>query len=495
VAKPQPQPARATEGSLAWWAHALAILALSLPFLALGWLTNAALFLGDQNARVLSSALLANSQGRIDAALTVYPPLPMMVAMVVPSVLTLVFSAALCAGATMWVLWRLLAQTRQSGVTRLALLLAVAVLPATVFLGTQSFSRMATLLLFVVAWGHFLSFTRERTTWNGFAAGLVLGLAFYLNIYAVVFGVIYAVLALFYVPRDANQTFREWLPGALTASIVIIFPTAMAFGTWVYLSWVTTGDGLAFVADATYPLFASGDPNPQWFADFNAVLTQALVELAQTPVYLVVGLMTLVHTPKRLLVWILPVALLILVRSAGLLYANVFAVVTMLVFALPFLWRRASPLWGVALILAAGLQIYANVAVIQPQGEVRDWLQVAFTLDPLPSDARDADLARQLRNAPPRSILADDRRAYQLIARAGTGAPFLTPDDVLFDLALSLPEQYADYLLMADAPGFAPDAVGERFAAGLPPGYILDFTWEGWRIYRRGNAFSLNGGA
>jgi len=86
-----------------------------------------------------------------------------------------------------------------------------------------------------------------------------------------------------------------------------------------------------------------------------------------------------------------------------------------------------------------------------------------------------------------RSILIDDRFAPGLLKWAPSLAPYLTTRDAGFDLALSDPTGKVDYMLVtADDDGLTLDA-----DVRPPVGFVINWSWSGYTLYRRPNVAPL----
>ncbi|BAW01031.1 uncharacterized protein TTMY_0621 [Thermus thermophilus] len=95
-----------------------------------------------------------------------------------------------------------------------------------------------------------------------------------------------------------------------------------------------------------------------------------------------------------------------------------------------------------------------------------------------PPDALERAIGQALAQAPPRSILADDRESYRLLAWAGTARPFLLPADAGFTLALSAPSLYVDRVLVCRGPG----ALYRRYGEHDLPGFREVWRYKGCRL-------------
>lgn len=481
--------------ALPWQWHVAFALLLAFPFGVLAYEAHRLLFMSNLHAHLAAKALLALDRGRLELIGFTYPPLPFVITAFWPTPVTPALAASLAAGAIAWLLWRHLSHTGLPFWARLVVLGGAALFPESLFLATQSLNETATLLFFLLAWYSFLAFTRSGMTWGGFVAGLILAVAFYFNAYAFVYALFYAISAPFFSRTIWQEAPRRRLAAAATAVVVVGFPAIAAFAGWSYVSWVFTGNPWSFAVDPNSPLFPFFQPAAEPVSSFQQALLSTVQDISRLPVYIAIGLIVFYYTPRRSFAYLVPAIVITLIRAMGMFYSVPFALGTYLVVALAAIPRRTSPRWGWVLLVAVVLQSAIGLDT-RTRGEFsftefRAWQQVVFTGVPRQEDRFELEIGRQLREAPPRRVLADDRSAYRLIARTGTARPFLLPPDPEFLLALSAPEAYVDYILLPtdSVPGV--DLVADRYGKQPPQGFVVDATWPGWVLYRHQTAPSL----
>ena len=164
---------------------------------------------------------------------------------------------------------------------------------------------------------------------------------------------------------------------------------------------------------------------------------------------------------------------------------------------LPFLLLAAATFtgWHFSLAFAATmLMLVAIVALPADMNRPQRWLLASIAILqavaawwllpwPTPSDAdrRDRAVAQALAVAPPRSILLDDRWASGLLKWTPSFAPYLTTRDTGFDIALALPSMAVQYILVtADDDGLSLDMDRRP-----PVGFVEEWSWSGYTLYRR----------
>jgi hypothetical protein len=475
---------------IGWRGHLLRVALFSLPFVALGLSAQWLGFLSDAHALVLAKALLAVDRGRLEVIGFVYPPLPFLLATVWPSAWTLPVLAGIAAGATAWLLWYDLRRTQLPLVIRTVLLSSVMLVPGMLFLATQSFQEILALHLLLVSWHYFLNFVRYGHTWSGFIAGLVLGLAFFASFYAVIFALAFALASPIYSRLREDGEDRS-APADLARIMVIAFPALWSLASWSYLNWVFTGNPLRFLSDPAVPVVIPPGGAGSLARALESAAQQTLAELLQQPLFLAVTILNLLYQRRRVVAFLSVPLILATIRSIGFVYGELFALGSYSLIALAGIPRRISLSWGMVLVAVALLQVVASARLGSPAAELADW-QTKVTLGRAgASDELERTIAYRLAQAPPRSVLADDRSAYRMVARAGTARPFLLPADPEFASALEEPGRYVSYILVATKPAGKGDAVSPRFTERPPDGFVLDGAWPGWSLYRRASAPSL----
>ena len=476
---------------LSWMAHLFGVLLFSLPYLLLGYFSHRLLFVSNIHAQTIMKVLLSLEQGKLELIGFAYPPLPSLVALIYPKPITLMVAASLASGALMWVLWDHLRETRLSLFSRSMLLLGLGIVPSGAFLMTQSFNESASLLLFLLSWRSFVQFTRDNKTDQGFFAGLILGLAFYFSVYALLYAVMYALLAPFFYEWADDLPKEKRLPAAVTGMLVISFPTMIGFLSWTYLNWLFTGDLWYFLNDPIAPIYTYLQSEPVYRSGWQAAFEQTYFDLVRSPIYLLVGLITIYHARRHFPIYILPVVLITTVRATGFTYPEAFALSSYLVLGLMAIPRNTSRSWEPILILGVLLHIFVGYLGMEITPEIQRWQAMIKSGTSLESDQWEISIGQRLAFAPQGSILADDHSAYRLIMHAGTTRPFLLPYDAEWELALNDPPEDIQYILVATEEAGFRDRLAERSLFGVPPGFVVEAKWPGWTIYRRNTADPL----
>jgi len=460
-------------------------LLLALPFLGLSLLAAEMGFLSNQHAHLIAKVLQAVEYRRLELIGFTYPPLPFLLTALWLHPLTPSIFASLAGGAVAWLLLRHLYHTSFSNITKIVLISALAFTPASLYLATQSLTDMVTLLLFLLAWLAFLSFTREGITLGGFISGLMLGLAFYFNAYALFFSLVYAFASpLFYSWQRLSPSERKW-QADLTLVVVVGFPTWLAFLSWAYLNWIFTGDPWRFLTDPTAPLYTLFTSTTLTSAGFFPTLAYSLQEVTRAPIYLVSFVLVMAYAPRRLPAYCAPFATITAVRLFGWNYNEAMAIATYSVVAVAAIPRRTGRGWEWVFFLMAILHLLLNLNSPYQSEELKVWERVIIGQERQTGDLLEIQAAEWLCQLPPQSILADDRAAYRLVARCGDATPFLLPAESEFLMALHAPAQFVSYILVQRQPAEALDQVSQRYASSPPLGFRVARLWDNWTLYER----------
>jgi len=384
------------------------------------------------------------------------------------------------AGGTTWVLWNDLLKAPLTFVTRLALLVALVVTPASTFLATQAVNHAATLFLFVLAWHGMHDLVQKGRIWGGFVAGMLLGLAFYAGLCALACGLLCALATPWAALTTEATSPKERRKALLTRMVVIAFPVLMALVSWAYMNLIFSGDPWRFLRDPTSASLAYLNPDALPMTGLVAALRGTGHELLRLPLYLLVGLIVALKARKWLPLYLVPLVSVILLRALGFHYPEALALSACTAMALAALSQWRSRRWGLLLAMVALLQVAMSIALPCRDGDLTRWHALLGRGGPLVADELEVAVAAHFRQATPHSILADDSAAYRLIARAGTARPFLLPVDATFELAANAPAHYAKYILMATSEANSPACFGDIPLAE----FTLEATWPGWRLYR-----------
>ena len=397
-------------------------------------------YLSHANAAYLGKVYTALDRGKLETLGFSYPPLPLLLLLPWPSPWAPAVLGALALGLGFGLL--LTEARRRSEPLLLVLFAGFLLSPAPFYLVAEDLAQTLGLVFLWWAWTFYRRWLDEGLSFHLFASGLVLGAAVYTTPIALPLGLFFAL---------GLGLFRRLEPPAwAAASLVLLFPLLSTLFAWGYLSWTFTGE-TAFLYAAL----------PKETPSLGTVLLAS-------PAYLGMGLLILLRPRASFLLYPVPLLLFLALPPLGFGYTLPLAVGLLFLFALGGLPRLALG----PRIRAVGL----GLALLQAA--------LGWALLPSPEpppDALERAIGQALAQAPPRSILADDRESYRLLAWAGTARPFLLPPDAGFTLALSAPSLYVDRVLVCPGAG----ALYRRYGEDDPPGFREVWRYKWCRLLER----------
>jgi hypothetical protein len=273
---------------------------------------------------------LARQGGQALAGLRyAYPPLPTLLALVLPGgALALTLVTCLCSATMLRLLaGRLL--RRVSPLTAAALLLPIVAVPALWYASSQLLAPVAALALLALALDGFIAFAVYGRTEGGFTAGIALALSFCFDPAAL----LYAAVMCAFAPLVSHARYAGD-PAAMTGiAAVLTFPVAAVTAGWLFLVWKFSGaiPGSLHYGPGTHLFAFAGGPLP---ALARAAAATA-AGLARAPLYLLAGVLLFRHRRAAALGLALPVAALAGALWFGFAYSQVTAyfLVTLLALA------------------------------------------------------------------------------------------------------------------------------------------------------------------
>ncbi len=476
------------QGVRGWpWLTLAGTIVLALPFLIATYQASLNLFISNNHANQVEKALIAVQRGRLEIIGFIYPPIPFLLIVPYPHPLTPSIMAAFMAGATAWLLWQRLSVLNFPLVVRVMLLILPFSVPSMIYLATQSIAEMMLLLVMVIVWNNFISFTQGGETRAGFIAGLGLGIGFGVNHYSAVFGLFFALSVPLFI-RD-----RRFGPIMATV-LVLAFPLLLAIFAWSYINWVFVGDPFYFVTSPESSVFVRSQPSDyRLTVSFSLAFQTVLEDLLSVPLYMAVGVIVAFLHIKRLPAYLAPIFLVIGLRSLGLAFPDYLFIGTCTVLALAGIPRFTSARLWPLLVVVIILHFTVNF-VLPVRDEVAVWGRAMLDRQPATLDLEEQEIAQYVKSFPEKSILLNDGGAnsgYRIIMRAGTAQPFLLPPDALYQIASSQPMSFVRYVLLPYIPPKDPASTGISTEAAeaqqrVPLGFRLKKSWPNWRLYELG---------
>lgn len=433
ISPPEPRAPR--------WVRGLLALAVAAPLLGVGLLLAHNGWRSDIHGAFINRVLFATDRGQLQLLGFEYPPLPFL--LLLPWA-TDTWAMLLGAGAIFGLAWLVLDDcTAHRSMLPFILLVGMLWTPLGVSLVASDFNEAVGLFALYVGWRHYRRWWETRRTFHGLLTGLWLGLAFYTSPLGLALALVAGAILPLIFPRLQVPPFASQL-------VLLVFPGIAATATWAYLSWV-------FTHRVAFP-----------FTPWEAASPDLFTILRWTLPYLLVAWFALLRPKATTAGMVLPFLLLVAANRVGWHFSLAFA---------------AGLLTLVAIIaLPKGLHRTGRAAVVTVvaiQAALAWWL-IGWPVTTTADRAAHA-VAVALADAPARSILIDDRWAPQLFKWAPSMRPYLTTRDVGFELALTDPVSKVEYVLVT------PDDEGLTLDADVHPplGFVLDWSWDGYTLYRR----------
>ncbi len=436
ISRPEPLAPR--------WVRGLLALAVAAPLLGVGLMLARAGWRSDVHGEFINHVLFATDRGQLQLLGFEYPPLPFL--LLLPWA-TETWAMLLGAVAIFGLAWLVLDDcTAHRSMLPFLLLVGMLWTPIGISLVASDFNEAVGLFALYFGWRHYRRWWETRQTIHGLLTGLWLGLAFYTSPLGLALALVAGVVLPLVFPRLQIPPFASQL-------VLLVFPGIAATATWAYLSWV-------FTHRVAFP-FTPWEPASPGF----------LTIVVWTLPYLLVVLLALLRPRATTAGVVLPFVLLVAANRAGWHFSLAFATGLLTLVAIIALpkdldrWRRS-----------------AVVGVVLAQAALAWWL-VAWP-KPTTDDLAARAVAEALSTTPPRSILIDDRWATHLLKWVPSMAPYLTTRDVGFELALAYPAAKVRYVMVTqDDEGLSLDA-----DVHPPVGFVVDWSWNGYTLYRRPDA-------
>ena len=476
MASTSKQTSNESAGS-SFWINALGPFVLATPFFIFALIAANSNFISDQHAYIIEKALLAKSRGQLEVIGLVYPPIPFILAMPFPKPLFLSFVSALLAGYVLWILFRKMSYWRFSLPSKISILIAIIALPEMLFTATQSLSEVLGLLLLVLAWHKFISFTRHAETSAGFFAGLTLGLAFFVNHHVALYSLPFALLVPIYISDQRSGS-------GLASAFVLFFPMIIAFVSWLYLNWIFTGRSLSFLYDpaAAHMSYYTKLDSSNIAYGFKQALASTIKEVLQVPLFLFALAIVSLHRRIRLPALLIPLVLITITRAFSLVYPQHFAVLTLTFMGLVAIPSNTKRLWSMPLVFCMILQVCLAYTRAQPT-DIAIWAKEIREISVTEKDKEETEIANFLKKLPDHSVLLDDRIAFRLVARSATADPFLLPADPLYRFAESNPGSFVEYILTPKEPmNVWQGRLARSYVEHIPANFKVLKEWSNWRV-------------
>lgn len=330
-------------------------LVVAVPFVALADLTTSRLGSSAANTALHRQAGgLAWSSGNLGWVGHAYPPIPLLLARLVPGgAAGLAVAGALCTGILVQLTLERLMLRSVPTLGSAVLAGSVAAMPVFWFVALRDFVSFLTLSLLCVALTGLLDFMFNRSTQSGFIAGIGFGLATLCDLSALSFALVGALATVLVAPR--GRATRE-IARRRAAATVVLFPSVAAIGGWVFLEWRFSGSwaGSLRVADPALFRFAGGVGTSLVRAGANVG-----TDLLFVPVLIVAATLVLLRRPSGFLSAVGLIGCLLADEWFGATLGRPATVVLLAVVALALVPERPNRVEQGLLLAAVALQVVA----------------------------------------------------------------------------------------------------------------------------------------
>ena len=320
-------------------------LAFAAPYVAVAVLAHRGGYDDSVNHALVAQARLVR-WGSSDLTFVrhVYPPLPTLIASVLPNALALAVIGALCAGVILETACAGLGRAGYPGWAAVGLVAAFGATPSFALTATTDLLAFLTLALLALALDMLIRFAVRGSTYAGFSAGLVIALAVLCDPVAIVFAAAMAISA----PLIARRRYRGQDAAGLATFVVLMFPTAAVVAGWTFLCWRFGHDPWVWLRTAA----------PRMWEPTGALhrLSTVLHPLWTTPVFMLAVIIRLARREIGMVAGVLvPCAAILVALSAGLTFPPSSVAVTLGVLGLRALPGRPRPrLLGLIVLVAVG---------------------------------------------------------------------------------------------------------------------------------------------
>jgi hypothetical protein len=336
---------------------ALAVaLALPLIFLAV-WASHRG-FASPSLAWIEQRGRLATAGPGFSHLQYVYPPLPVLLALILPGgVLGLAIVTCLFSGAMMLILLR-----RVEIMTAVVVLLPLVCVPAMWYTASELLPQVVALTFLAVALRGYVQFADYGETYGGFITGLALAVSYAADPGALVYA---AVMCLTVPLVGAGRYRRDW-EAPIGICAVLVFPCVALAASWSFLLWKFTGNwpgNLSYAPNAHVLAFSGGV-----LASLGHAVLSSLQDVARAILYLCAGLLVAARRRAAGLGLLLPVIALAAALWLGFDYSPVtsYFMFTLLAVSLITHYRLLDDRRLRWLLLAAAIAQVVVAAVLWP---------------------------------------------------------------------------------------------------------------------------------
>jgi hypothetical protein len=331
--------------------------AFALPLIFLASWAHAQGFTSPTLAWIVNRANIATTGPGFSHLGYVYPPLPVLLALMVRGAFPLAILTCLFMGATLAIL------VRRTGLSQIVVLLPLVAVPAMWYAASELLAQVVAMTFLALALQGFIQFATYGETYGGFIAGLALAVSYAADPGAL----LYAGVMCLFVPLIGDARLRGHLSAPIGVSAVLVFPCVAMAASWSFLLWKFTGTwpgNLAYAPNAHVLAFPYGVAG-----GLGRALVAAVADLARAPLYVAAAVLLAVR--RRMLIagvgLVLPVLALALALWLGFDYSPVTSFFMLTVLAVTVITEHHLMDGRVAwLLLAAAAIAQVIVAIAWP---------------------------------------------------------------------------------------------------------------------------------
>jgi hypothetical protein len=351
---------------------ALALL-LAAPLLFLAITAHDRGFVSPSLQFVVNRGHLATGGPGLSHLQYVYPPLPVLLSIILPGdQLSLAICACLFSGLMASVL------VRRIGLLRAMLLgMPLIAVPQMWFFNSELLPPVVALSFLAVALFGFIQFASYGETYGGFIAGLALAASYAADPGAI----LYALVMCLFVPVLGADRYHGDPQGPIGAAAVIAFPVLAMAACWSFLIWKFSGTwpgNLDYAPSAHVLQFPDGV-----LGGLGHALASAFADLARSTLYIATAVVLAVHRRTILLGvgLLLPALALALALWIGYAYSAInayymFVLLAIAVIANHRLMDRSH--YATVLVIAAAVQVIIGIELLPPTTGFTVWQHIMF---------------------------------------------------------------------------------------------------------------------
>lgn len=322
---------------------------------------------------VVDRGHLATSGPGLSHLQYVYPPLPVLLSIILPGdQLSLAICACLFSGLMASVLVRRIGPLRA-----MVLGMPLIAVPQMWYFSSELLPAVVALTFLAVALFGFIQFATYGETYGGFIAGLALAASYAADPGAL----LYAAVMCLFVPLLGTKRFNGDPQGPIGAALVIAFPVVAMSACWSFLIWKFSGTwpgNLDYAPTAHVFQFPYGV-----LGGLGHALASAFADLARSTLYIATAIVLIMrrHTMRVGVGLLLPVLALALALWLGFAYSPINAYYMFVLLAIAVVTNHRlmdRPQYATVLVIAAAVQVIIGIRLLPPTTGFTVWQHLMF---------------------------------------------------------------------------------------------------------------------